>query len=286
MSRGVLLALLGGVLTAGGASGEGPAPSAPKAPPKAASSAAAGKQPAAKPAPSAAPTKADWQELVRDAITPSQDAPPPEDPDPFGFSVYRGARPEPMGEQTLINGARMQIATLIVDDAPHIVMNNYADSLEKQGVVNVMVGKVPEVKLMYMSFRPPGSDNLKTLTFVPHGSGTVILASVGNPEELLERKNLPDGLPQPPNSEPPTAMQQLEPGLSSRSAFFLVKDSTPAKVMTFYRTELLKRGYVPTPEGESLPGMESYQKAGSVLSITAKVEDSSGVAVSLVWFDS
>ncbi len=39
----------------------------------------------------------------------------PPDPDPFSFSVYRGLRPEPMGEQTIINGAKMHIATLIVD---------------------------------------------------------------------------------------------------------------------------------------------------------------------------
>jgi len=269
MSRGLLIALLCGATSAGAASGE----AAPSAKAK---------------APTVAPKAANWQELVREVTAPTPPEPePPPDLDPFAFSTYQGVRPEPMGEQTLINGARMQISSLIVDEPPHIVMKYYEGSLEKVGVANVMRGKVEQAGLLYMSFRPPGSKNLKTLTLVPHGAGTIILASVGNPEDLLaEQKTLPDGLPQPPNAEPPTAIQQLEPGLSSRSAFFVVRASTPQKVRAFYHEELLKRGYSPTPVDEGLPGMESYQKGSSMLSVTAKPhEDPSAVAVSLVWFD-
>ncbi|ATB29465.1 hypothetical protein [Melittangium boletus] len=275
MSRGLLIVLLGAALSAGAATGEGVPASPSKAPEKA-------KTPAAAPA-----KAADWQQVVREAIIPPPEPEPAPDVDPFGFSVYQGVRPEPMGEQTLINGARMQISSLIVNEPPHLVMKYYEESLGKLGVVNVMRGRVEQAGLLYMSFRPPGSQNLKTLTLVPHGAGTVILASIGNPEELLaDQKALPDGLPQPPNAEPPNAIQQLEPGLSSRSAFFVVRSSTPQKVQAFYREELLKRGYVPTPVDEGLPGMESYQKGSSMLSITAKPhEDPSAVTVSLMWFD-
>ena len=93
-----------------------------------------------------------------------------------------------------------------------------------------MVGNVPHSPrgLRYLSFRPAGSKNLKTVTLVPNRAGTVILASVGNPENILIQKpQLPDGLPVPPNSQAASSIQQMEPGSTSRSAFFLVKDTSP-----------------------------------------------------------
>lgn len=229
-----------------------------------------------------------WREFVsRVCSEPDPNPPEPQDPDPFAFSTFRGVRLEPMGTQTLINGARMAIASIIVDEPPHVVLKYYRDALAKAG--NALIfGQVEEVPGMtYVSFRPEGSKNLKTITLVPHGEGTVILASVGNPEELIEgRPSLPEDVPLPPNSELPTAIQQLEPGLASRSAVFVVRDSTVENVQAFYRQELLRRGFTPVTVQDALPGMESYQKGNMLLSLTAKPHsEPSTVAVGMLWLD-
>lgn len=208
----------------------------------------------------------------------------PPDPDPFAFSVYRGMRPEPMGEQTIINGAKMQIATLIVEDAPDVVEKTFFETFERMGF-RPMVGNVPHSPgVRYLSFRPTRSKNLKTVTLVPNSTGTVILASVGNPEDILIKKpQLPDGLPVPPNAEASSSIQQMEPGSSSRSAFFLVKGSTPERVREFYRKELPQRGYAPVATGAQQDS-EAYEKNGGMMTLSAKPHtEPNTVAVSLVW---
>ncbi|QRK08214.1 hypothetical protein JQX13_51225 [Archangium violaceum] len=239
-------------------------------------------------APSPLASEETWREFVRKVYEeePEPEAEPP-DADPFAFSVYRGVRPEPMGSQTLINGARMDIATLIVEDPPHMVMNFYREAMVKAGL-HYIVGRVDEVPGMtYLSFRPAGSQNMKTVTLVPHGAGTVILASVGNPEELIQgRPPLPRDVPLPPNAEMPTAIQQMEPGLASRSSLFVVRDSSVQKIQAFYREELTRRGFVPVTVQDGLPGMESYQKGSTLLSISAKPHsDPTAVAVGILWLD-
>ena len=57
-----------------------------------------------------------------------------EDADPLGFSRYHGRRPEPMGSQTVLNGARMDIASLLVEDPPHAVTAYYLKALSEAGV--------------------------------------------------------------------------------------------------------------------------------------------------------
>ncbi|WP_146209806.1 hypothetical protein [Vitiosangium sp. GDMCC 1.1324] len=228
-----------------------------------------------------------WREFVRQVYAEAPEEPEPPDVDPFLFSVYRGVRLEPMGAQTLINGARVDVATLIVEEPPYAVMKFYQQALAQVSDA-LIFGQVEEVPGMtYVSFRPPGSKNLKTITLVPHGEGTVILASVGNPEALIEgRPVLPGDVPLPPNSELPTAIQQMEPGLASRSAVFVVRDSTVEKVQDFYRQELTRRGFSPVTLENGLPGMESYQKGSRMLSLTAKPHaDPSSVAVGILWLD-
>lgn len=227
----------------------------------------------------------EWKAYLDKQFAAAQEEQPePPDPDPFSFSVYRGLRPEPMGEQTIINGAKMNIATLIVDDAPDVVEKAYFETFERMGF-RPMVGNVPHSPgVRYLSFRPTGSKNLKTVTLVPNRAGTVILASVGNPENILIQKpQLPDGLPVPPNSQAASSIQQMEPGSTSRTAFFLVKDASPESVREFYRKELTQRGYAPV-KGGGQQDSETYEKNGGLLTLSAQPHtEPSTVAVSLVW---
>lgn len=227
-----------------------------------------------------------WKEFVRRQFSDQPERSETVDPDPFGFSLYRGARPEPMGEQTLINGARMAIASLIVEDPPRMVGNYYMDAIQRDGHFPI-TGDVPDVPGMtYISFRPEGSHNLKTITLVPHGSGTVILASVGNPEDMLQSPSMPDDIPLPPKVELPSAIQQLEPGQASRSASFVVHESTVEQVRAFYRQELPRRGFVVVPDAEALPGVETWQKRNTLLAISVQPHtEPSSVAVSLMWLE-
>jgi hypothetical protein len=227
----------------------------------------------------------EWREFVRRKIA-AEEAPKPEpvDPDPFSFSVYQGRRPEFMGEQTIINGAKMRIASLIVPDSQQTVAQAYYDTFERMGF-RPLVGEVPNTRgVRYLSFRPTGSKNLKTITLVPHGEGTIILASVGNPEEMLTKKpELPGEVPVPPRAEAASVIQQMEPGLASRSAFFVVRESSPESVRGFYREELRQRGFsaVQAAEGQD---SESFEKNGMMVSISAKPHTEPGtVAVSLFW---
>ncbi|XXF79336.1 hypothetical protein P2318_06175 [Myxococcaceae bacterium GXIMD 01537] len=223
----------------------------------------------------------EWQAWVDKRFAEPQGE--PADPDPFAFSSFKGQRTEPMGQQTLINGARMDIASLIVNEPPAAVEKFYYESILRQGMVPI-TGDVPrEPGMRYLSFRPRGSRNLKTVTLVPHGPGTIILASVGNPEELLEKRgSLPTDVPLPPNAETPTLVQQTEPGLAARSAFFLVKDSSPQQVREFYGRELARLGFRPSESGEA----DNYERPGMLLSISAVQRDEPGVTgVSVVWFE-
>jgi hypothetical protein len=147
------------------------------------------------------------------------------------------------------------------------------------------VGNVPHSPgLRYLSFRPTGSKNLKTVTLVPNRTGTVILASVGNPENILIQKpQLPDGLPVPPNAQAASSIQQMEPGATSRSAFFLVKDASSESVREFYRKELAQRGYAPV-QGGGKQDSDTYEKNGGLLTLSAQPHtEPNTVAVSLVW---
>jgi hypothetical protein len=227
----------------------------------------------------------EWKEFIRKKIAEGQEEKPePVDPDPFSFSAYRGQRPEPMGSQTIINGGKMDIATLIVPDPPHMVEQVYYTAFERMGF-RPLVGDVPRAPgLRYVSFRPVGSKKLKTVTLVPNRAGTVILASVGNPEELLVKKpELPGGFPVPPNAQAASSIQQMEPGSSSQSSFFVVRESTPEQVRDFYRRELAQRGFALVQDSNQMD-VESYEKGGVVLSISAKADTQPNtVAVSLTW---
>jgi hypothetical protein len=232
-------------------------------------------------------TDEEWREFVRRKIA-EENAPKvePVDPDPFAFSLYQGKRPEFMGEQTIINGAKMRIASLIVPDSQQTVAQFYYETFEKMGY-RPLVGEIPNTRgVRYLSFRPTGSQNLKTITLVPHGQGTIILASVGNPEDMLTKKpELPGEVPVPPRSEAASVIQQVEPGTASRSAFFLVRESTPEAVRDFYRKEMSQRGFAPLPSA-SAQGSEAFEKNGMMVTISAKPHTEPGaVAVSLIWFE-
>jgi hypothetical protein len=229
----------------------------------------------------------EWKEYVRRKLAETaSEKPEPVDPDPFAFSVYRGKRLEPMGSQTIINGAKMEIATLTVQDPPQVVEKTYYETFERMGF-RPIIGDVPKApRLRYLSFRPTGSKKLKTVTLVPNGSGTIILASVGNPEELLVKKpELPGKLPVPPNAQASSAIQQMEGGAAANSALFLVRDSSPEQVLEFYRRELAQRGFSSVPNSLQQDS-ESFEKGGMLVSISAKAHTSPAtVAVSLMWLE-
>ncbi|HVG63241.1 MAG TPA: hypothetical protein VNA24_32050 [Hyalangium sp.] len=227
----------------------------------------------------------EWKAFIRKKLAESlEEKPEPVDPDPFAFSAYRGRRPEPMGSQTIINGGKMEIATLIVPDPPHVVARTYYEVFERMGF-RPLVGDVPRSPgVRYLSFRPTGSKKLKTVTLVPSRAGTVILASVGNPEDLLVKKpELPGGLPVPANSQAGSSIQQVEQGTAAQSSFFVVRDSTPEQVREFYRRELARMGYAPL-EHSAQQGSESFEKGGAMLTLSARPDKNpNNVAVSLVW---
>lgn len=252
----------------------------PKAP-----AAAGGACPAPAEGQSAGKSEAEWKAYIHKLITDSEkEAPEPVDPDPFAFSVYQGKRPEPMGSQTIINGAQMEIASLIVPDPPQVVAKAYYEVFEHMGF-RPLTGEIPNTRgVTYLSFRPTGSKKLKTVTLVPRGEGTVILASVGNPEDLLVKApELPGGMPVPPNSEASATIQQDEQGSSARTASFVVKDSTPERVHAFYRQELAQRGFSPVPNGAQ-QGTETFEKDGVMLSISASASaNSTDTSVNIVW---
>jgi hypothetical protein len=229
----------------------------------------------------------EWKAYIRKKFAESEvEKPEPVDPDPFAFSVYRGQRPEPMGSQTIINGAQMEIATLIVSDPPAMVEKTYYETFERMGF-RPFSGDVPKApRVRYLSFRPTGSKKLKTVTLVPNGPGTVILASVGNPEDMLVKKpELPGNLPVPPRAEASSAIQQLEGGAAANSALFLVRDSSPEQVREFYRRELSLRGFDPVPKSAQQDS-ESFEKDGVLVSLSARPHtEPNTVAVSLMWLE-
>jgi len=124
------------------------------------------------------------------------------------------------------------------------------------------------------------------VTLVPRGEGTVILASVGNPEELLVKKpELPGKLPVPPNAHAGSAIQQLEGGSAANSSLFLVRGSTPEQVREFYRRELGQRGFEPVPNSAQQDS-ESFEKGGVLVSISTRPHtEPNTVAVSLMWLE-
>ncbi len=222
-----------------------------------------------------------WKAYVRKKFAEQKTEPP--DPDPFAFSVYQGTRPEPMGTQTLINGAKMEVSSLIVNDPLAVVEKAYYEAFVRAGFVPIAGDVVKADGVRFVSYRPYGSRNLKTVTLVPNGRGTIILASVGNPEELIEKKpQLPADVPVPPNAEMPSTIQQVEGNMATRSAFLFVRDTSPEQVREFYRRELPRLGFRPTDSGEA----DNYEKGGLLLSISPSPAPEPGSsAVSILWFE-
>lgn len=232
-------------------------------------------------------TVEDWREYMlnklRTGNNPEQML-EPHDPDPFAFSAYKGARPEPMGKQTIINGAQMDVASMIVTDPPHVVETEYLRAFEEAGL-KPLRGEIPDTDgVRYLSYRPQHSQKLKTVTLVPNGRGTVILASVGDPSKMLEPKvDVPPGFPVPRGAEPAVAIRTDEPGASSRSTSFVVRNANVNEVRQYFRRELSARGFRPLPgAGET----DSYESANNLISVTARpAADASAVSVSVVWIE-
>lgn len=220
--------------------------------------------------------------MLRQLDEPPKPHEEPQDPDPWAFSSFRGVRPEPMGEQTDINGALMRIASLTVDLPPHVVEEEYLKAFSFAGVVP-MRAELPGTRgVRYLSYRPDGSKNLKTLTLVPNGPGTVVLASIGDPSPMVEPPpDVPPGFPLPPGSERGVTIRQQEPGASTRSSTFLVRGVNPTQVRGFYRTELNKRGFRPQNVDEDT---ETYANDQTLLSVTARAApEPDTVHVTVVW---
>lgn len=216
-----------------------------------------------------------------DAASTAPDGEPP-DPDPFGFGTYRGQRPQFM-DVAVVNGARMAISHLLSRDPPDVVYDWYKTELQKQGV-GLIVG-MPQPGIRYVSFRPPGSKKLKTLTILPHGRGTLILVSVGDPSPLFKPTGDRLDLPMPPGAGPMVSSTLGEAGPNRRHATFEVTGLAPSSVRRFYEDALPRRGYQREPfTGEDEGGLLMFTRGSEQLSLTAvPAETPNSSRVTLLW---
>lgn len=220
-----------------------------------------------------------WREHMRQQLASPPAHVEPPDPDPFAFSTFRGVRPEPMGSETLIGGAVMRIASLTVDLPPHEVERYYLDSFAKAQVAP-MRGVIPNTRgVRYLSYRPPGSKNLKTLTLIPAGPGTVVMASVGDPSPMVESPRV--DFPRPPGAERGVYIQQSEGGAANRTHTFRVRGVTAPQVRDFYRRELAARGFSREQGGAEA---ETFTNGPNLVSISLHADREPGaVVVNVVW---
>jgi len=165
----------------------------------------------------------------------------PPDPDPFGFGSYRGRRPQYM-DTSVVNGATLAIAHLLTDDPPEQVLLTYREQFKRAKVVLVEGAPEEAPGMRYLSFRPEGSKRLKTVTLLPHGKGTMILVSVGDPSPMLDPSSLGLDLPMPRGAGQVVQSTQGEGG-RQRHASFEVRGLFPTAVMQFYEDEMPRRGY-------------------------------------------
>lgn len=232
-------------------------------------------------------TEQDWKAFVQQQLA-AMDKPhlEPVDPDPFAFSTYKGVRPEPMGEQTIINGSKMRIASLVVEEPPHVVEGEYMRMYDAQKVP-AFRGEVPNTRgVRYLAFRPTGSKNLKTITLIPRGRGTVVLASIGDPSRMLLRQSdLPAGVPLPDNATAAASIAQTESGARSHTSSYVIRGTTVEQVRAFFRQELVKQGFTGR-EGAGPGGVDAYERGTLQLSVSAQpAQEAGAVTLSVVWIE-
>jgi hypothetical protein len=242
---------------------------------------------AQKPAKGSAPRKGDHPKL---SLTPSvgpppADAPEPPDPDPWSFSEYKRQRPQFL-DFAHVNGARFAMAQLDVKDPPEEVLKTYRTQLALAGIT-AMEGAPEEGHGMhYLSFRPPGSHNLKTITLLPHGPGTLILASIGDPSPMLKPDLDGDHFPRPPGAEAMvrTALGEAATG-QQRQGTFVVHGLRPQAVLQFYAEVLPESGYqLADPLEENPYGPLTFDGGRERITVSAAPDVNDGDSrVSVLW---
>ena len=212
------------------------------------------------------------------SLKPPAPAPEPPDPDPFGFGTYRGLRAEPM-QDAVINGARFQIASLILKEPPDVVIQTYRAQLKQAGITPIE-GAPPEGHGMrYLSFHPENSRRLRTLTVIPQGGGTVVLVSVGDPRPMLEQpKDANVDLPIPPGAGQliTTSFGIVKP--DERHAFFEVDGLSPSAVVAFYVEEMPKRGFKRLTEQPKVGARIFFKRPGDLWTVAVTEGPSVGTS--------
>ena len=201
--------------------------------------------------------------------------------DPFAFGTYQGRRPQYM-DTSVVNGARMAIAHLEVKDPPHVVLEWYRRELLQRGLP-VIEGS-PKRGMRYLSFRPKGSAQLRTVTLLPKGRGTLILVSIGDPSPMFRAPAQRQfDLPMPNGAGPMITSRQGEAGTQLHGSFE-VTGMGPDVVRAFYEAELPRRGYQREAWAEGPPGPVTWRRDREQLTLhVLPTTDPTTARVSILW---
>jgi hypothetical protein len=207
----------------------------------------------------------------------------------FDFGVLGGHEPLPLGDESVINGAPMRIATLPVGLPADEVLRRYSEQLRLNGVA-AMTGQFQGKQgPHYLTFLPQGSSARRTIIIFPEGEMSTVVFSVGDPGRMAENTAaIPAGLPHP-DAVVGVVVDETRDGMKRQTdvAFTWPKHGVP-EAKQYYQAELKKSGFRTQSStwNNDAPGAyhQNFARGTENLGLTLdKDPDGDGVRVGMLW---
>jgi hypothetical protein len=208
----------------------------------------------------------------------------------FDFGVLQGHEPMAIGDETVINGSVMRMATLFVPLPAMEVIRRYNIQLHNNGVMAIYGQPLGPDGPLYLTFHQARSNVRRTITVLPHGQTSTVLLSVGDPSTMQEHvDSIPAALPHPAGAKS-VIVDEIHDGASRQTdvAFQWPKNTVPS-AKQYYVQELIKGGFRPEQSTWNADKTDSWHQAferGGENLVVALDKQNDGVQVSMLWIHS
>ncbi len=210
------------------------------------------------------------------------------DVSPFVFAALDGRYPQPLGDATLINGKVTFVAELETPLSQNATLDFYKRQFSENDIHPGVGAPEGEGGPIYLTFLGEDKKSLNTITLVPHGTGTLVLASIGEVAPLDKAATLPEGLPHPSGVEHVNSNEVIDGRTREQSITFRVKETPLEAFKKSYQHELEQLGF--SVDGDVPRGTDadvwraSFRREGETLAVTAKpMPQTKDVWVDLLW---
>jgi hypothetical protein len=181
-----------------------------------------------------------------------------------------------IGDALALNGQRMQLSAFTTADPPERVVEFYAETFRRRGLVPVAAA---QARLGHVSVFDPVDGLQRFVTAIPERSRrTLVLMGATDPSGFaLLRSTSAASYPVPEQHRAFIAYESEDAQVRAQSGQF-VSVLSAAEVAKFYRDRLIARGFVERPESGA--GLLAFVNATEQISVAVQsLEQERGAAV-------